>query len=124
MFLGKLHSGALDEDLKYKYRDSYLYEWASGRADKPIDHLVLIALDTLDAALLANRTTSLGRQLPLRGPHGHPWIRPICPILRGIQHRVVESALPRGSRRQARVNAGVRRVGGISVGSLPRPGWR
>ncbi len=76
-FTERLHSGALDEDLKYKYRDSFLYEWAAGRADKPIHYLVLIAVDALDAAQLANRTSSLERKLPLRGPDGRPWIRPV-----------------------------------------------
>ena len=37
----------IDEDLKYKYRDSFLYEWAAGRVDKPVDYLILIALDSL-----------------------------------------------------------------------------
>ena len=55
-FLRRIKSGELDEDLKYKYRDSLLYEWASGRTNKPIDYLVLIAMDSLDNALLLNRT--------------------------------------------------------------------
>lgn len=79
-FIEKLHSGQLDDDLKHKYRDSFLYEWASGRADKPVHYLVLIALDTLDDAQLANRSSALERDLPLRGPQGpdrRPWVRPI-----------------------------------------------
>ena len=76
-FIRRLRSGELDEDLKRKYRDSFLHEWAAGRADKPIDYLVLIAVDTLDDAQLAHRTSALERQLPLRGPDGLPWIRPI-----------------------------------------------
>ena len=76
-FMRKLQSGRLDKDLKYKYRDSFLYEWAAGRADKPIDYFVLIAVEALDAALLANRKSALERQLPLRGPPGRPWIRPL-----------------------------------------------
>lgn len=79
-FIEKLHSGQLDDDLKYKYRDSFLYEWAAGRADKPVHYLVLIALDTLDDAQLANRRSALERDLPLRGPQGpdrRPWVRPI-----------------------------------------------
>ena len=79
-FIRRLHSGQLDEDLKDKYRDSFLYQWAAGRADKPVHYLVLIAVDTLDDAQLAHRTSALERQLPLRGPHrpdGRPWIRPI-----------------------------------------------
>ena len=30
----KFKSGKLDQNLKYKYRDSFLYEWAEGRATK------------------------------------------------------------------------------------------
>ena len=76
-FARKLRSGELDEDLKYKYRDSFLYEWASRRAEKPIDYRVLIALDTLDAAQLLTRTDALARSLPQRGPDGRPWPREI-----------------------------------------------
>ena len=77
-FMRKLQSGQLDKDLTYKYRDSFLYEWAAGRADKPIDYLVLIAVEALDAALLANRRSALERQLPLRGPSGRPWARSLA----------------------------------------------
>ena len=79
-FIEELRSGRLDQDLKYKYRDSFLYEWAAGRADKPVHYVVLIALDTLDDAQLASRTHALEQQLPLQGPHGpdrRPWVRPI-----------------------------------------------
>ncbi|MFO8156025.1 MAG: hypothetical protein R6U87_08495, partial [Thiohalospira sp.] len=30
-FMERFCGGALDKDLKYKYRDSFLYEWAAGR---------------------------------------------------------------------------------------------
>lgn len=30
-FIQKFLSGHIDEDFKYKYRDSFLYEWASGK---------------------------------------------------------------------------------------------
>lgn len=70
-------SGKLDPNLKYKYRDSFLYEWASGRADKPIHYFVLVALDSLDSAALLRRTDALKRQLPRRGPRSRSWIRPI-----------------------------------------------
>ena len=76
-FIRKLDAEQLDEDLKYKYRDSFLYEWASGRAGKPIDYYVLIALDTLDAALLSERRKALERKLPQHGPGGQPWPREI-----------------------------------------------
>lgn len=83
-FARRLRSGQLDEDLKRKYRDSLLYEWASGGADKPIDYLVLVALDTLDDAQLLIRTEALVRNLPQRGPDGRPWRREVvrtCAVL-------------------------------------------
>ena len=76
VFTQQFQSGLLDEDLKYKFRDSFLYEWASGRADKRITYLVLIALDTLTEAELTRKTEDLKSKLPLQGPGGHSWIRP------------------------------------------------
>lgn len=76
-FIRRLDAGQLDEDLKYKYRDSFLYEWASGRAGKPVDYLVLIALDTLDEMQLLTRTEALARNLPQHGPDDQPWPREI-----------------------------------------------
>jgi len=75
-FVGQFLSGAIDKDLKYKYRDSFLYEWASGRADKPTYYLVLVAMDTLSVAELTTRTDELRRNLPLRGPGSAQWQRP------------------------------------------------
>ena len=68
--------GDFDEDLKYKYRDSFLYEWAHGRADKPVYYYVLFCSNQLDAANLTQRTDVLGRNLPLTGPRQQPWTRP------------------------------------------------
>ena len=74
-FIGTIESGALDEDLKYKYRDSFLYEWASGRADKPIYFLVLIGFDTFTSLELQRRTDSLRGKLPVERPAS--WTRPV-----------------------------------------------
>lgn len=63
-----LGSSTMDERLKYKYRDSFLYEWASGRADKPVDYLVLIASERLDRAQLLARRDALLRKLPVGIP--------------------------------------------------------
>ena len=68
----------MDDDFKYKYGDSFLYEWAYGRADKPIHYLVLIASDSLSAGDLMNRTDRLKRQLPLQAPAGSPFARPLA----------------------------------------------
>lgn len=76
-FLRNLESGSLDEDLKYKYRDSFLYEWAAGRADKPVDYFVLIASRNLDSAQLLRRRDTLRKKLPAGLPFPSPWKRPI-----------------------------------------------
>ena len=76
-YLKRLQAGEIDEELKYKYRDSFLYEWAAGRADKPIDYLVLIAVDTLTVADLIQRKRDLESKLPLLGPSSTPWLKPI-----------------------------------------------
>ncbi len=75
-FIQQFQSGLLDEDLKYKCRDTFLYEWASGRVDKPVNYLVLIALDTLTEAELTRKTEDLKAKLPILGPDGHSWTRP------------------------------------------------
>lgn len=75
-FAVKLRSGTLDGELQRKYRDSFLYEWASNRADKPVYYLVLLAMEALDDSALLARTDALKKQLPLSGPTGKPWARP------------------------------------------------
>ena len=75
-FSTELKSGKLNQALKYKFRDSFLYEWALGRANKPVDYLVLIALDSLAGPELTNRSDALKRELPLVGPGSIPWARP------------------------------------------------
>ena len=77
-FIERFRSGRLDEDLKYKYRDSLLYEWASGNAGKPIHYWILIGMDRLTEAELLARTDDLKRKLPLYGPRSEAWTQPIC----------------------------------------------
>lgn len=76
-FIQKFLTGGIDEDLKYKYRDSFLYEWASERANKPIYYLVLIAISNLSEADLLARTDDLKRKLPLYGPASGVWKKEI-----------------------------------------------
>ena len=76
-FIREFQSGELDEDLKYKYRDSFLYEWAAGRVHKPVYYFVLIAADFLTHADLTTRTDALARILPLHGPSSGSWTHQI-----------------------------------------------
>lgn len=69
----KFLAGNIDEDFKNKYRDSFLYEYASARANKPIYYYVLVALDTLTEPDLLLRTDNLKRKLPLDGPSSGVW---------------------------------------------------
>ena len=68
--------GELDQDLKYKYRDSFLYEWAAGRADKPAYYYVLVALRWLSTADLTRRTMAMQQALPVVAVS--EWVRSIA----------------------------------------------
>lgn len=61
-------SAQLDDDQKYKYRDSFLYEWASGRVSKPVHYYVLVAISGLSKADLGRRTDALKSILPVGIP--------------------------------------------------------
>lgn len=75
-YIKRFHSGDIDSDLKTKFRDSWLYEYAQGRVNKPIIYLVLIGASTLSAADLLARTDALKRQIPMLGPNNQPWVKP------------------------------------------------
>lgn len=62
-----------DFELKYKFRDSFLYEWASGRVHKPIHYWVLIAADSFSATQLLRRSESLRRKLPVAAASPKDW---------------------------------------------------
>ena len=81
-FLDDFTGTRLDEELKRKFRDSFLYEWAAGRADKPVYFAVLIALASLSDDNLLAKAEDLKRKLPV---YGHSsWVQPIvhdCVVL-------------------------------------------
>ncbi|HOE11910.1 MAG TPA: hypothetical protein PLQ35_14830 [bacterium] len=72
-FIKKFQTGKIDEDLKYKYRDSFLYEWACGKIEKPIYYYVLIAIDGLTEADLQAKADDLKRKVPQCGPSSGIW---------------------------------------------------
>ena len=74
-FRKKFESDVLNNDLKYKYRDSFLYEYASGRVKGKIHYIVLLCMSNLDSHLLSNRSEKLRKSIPLEGPSG-PWHKP------------------------------------------------
>lgn len=73
----RLLSGDITDELMHKYRDSFLYELGSGRADKPVDYSVLIGLAQLTEPELLAASEMLQRNLPLYGPAYQPWTRPL-----------------------------------------------
>ena len=81
-FIAKFTSGGLDQDLKYKYRDSFLYEWASGRMYERIHYWVLIGIDELTSSDLGRRTDDLKGKLPASVPSRVAW-----------KHRIVHDCL-------------------------------
>lgn len=66
-------AGELTPNLVTKFRDSFLYEWACDRIDKPINFYVIVASEALDVAQLVTRTDDLKRRLPVGSPAG--WTR-------------------------------------------------
>ena len=93
-FIEELQSGRLDETLKYKYRDSFLYEWASEKINKPVYYYVIIALDKLDPASLLFRTDELKRKPPFLLPYGSAKLFIHAQYLisnRGIRHSEIRN---------------------------------
>ena len=73
--IGYYQSERIDDELVYKYRDTFLYEWASGRADRDVYYMVLIAIEVLTSAELDKKTKDLERKLPVGIPNR--WVHPI-----------------------------------------------
>lgn len=72
----KLNSEELDTDLVRKYRDSWLYLYASRRLpNKPHYYFVLISLKTLTTDSISRRSSALQNKTSIEGPTG-PWARP------------------------------------------------
>ena len=71
-----LYVGRLDSDLFYKYRDSWLYLYASGRMRKKAHYyFVLLGLSTISTESISRRSNALQQKTSLEGPSG-PWKKP------------------------------------------------
>lgn len=66
-FIDDMRTGSLDEDLKYKYRDTFLHYWAEERITKPVRYIVVISLAALNAPELMAKTDALRKKLPVPG---------------------------------------------------------
>ena len=75
-FIRDFTGRVLVEELKQKYRDSFLYEWATGRGNKPVHFAVLVAMSDLTEDILISKTEELARELPVSGASS--WNRPIA----------------------------------------------
>ena len=75
-FLSDFTGRVLIEDLKQKFRDSFLYEWATGHADKPVHFAVLVGVSDLTEDVLISKTEELMRELPVSGAGS--WVRQIA----------------------------------------------
>ena len=94
-FVNRFLSGKLDKDLKYKYRDTFLYQWAAGKIHKPVRYLVIVAIENLTTATLSARTNHLKRNLPVNGPSSEKWIQPIVTDCMVFNIRTWNRHLPR-----------------------------
>ena len=75
-FINDFTGRVLIEELKQKFRDSFLYEWAAGGADKPVHFAVLVGMSDLTEDILISKTEELMRELPVSGAKS--WVRKIA----------------------------------------------
>jgi hypothetical protein len=108
-FLRDFQSDVLNNKLTIKYRDSFIYEYASGGVKGRVHYVVVICMKNLDSHLLSNRSDGLRKSLPLEGPNG-PWQRPFvssCTVLNIDAWKRLFTQIP------------VRRVSEVVSGSTP-----
>lgn len=73
----RLCAGQIDQDLYYKYRDSWLYVHAKNdiRRAVPNYYFVLLGLATFSTESISGRSLSLQQKVSIQGPNG-PWNKP------------------------------------------------
>ena len=97
-FVRSFLSGAIDQDLTLKFRDSSLYEWACGNMKKPVYYWVIVAIETLDDAALLARSEALQKRIPERGPASGRWKRQIAAGCMVFNMRTWNQSLPQDYR--------------------------
>ena len=65
-FMNKFRDGSLIKSLAGKYRDSYLFRTLEGRVNKDCDYIVLLAMSSLDPALILNKSDQLYKAIPIQ----------------------------------------------------------
>jgi hypothetical protein len=86
-FVQKLRSDELIRSLAGKYRDSLLFRILENKCSKHMHYLVVLAMKSLEPALLLSRQDALHRELPL--DHNN-WVFPVarsCVILNLEQYK-------------------------------------
>lgn len=91
-FAEKLKKAKLDTSLKYKYRDTLLYEWCCGRGTQPIWFVVLIEMSTLGTPELMAREHQLRRLAPLPAPS--VWQRHFVADVRVMNRKIWNGLFP------------------------------
>jgi len=76
-YAAKLSQPAFPQTLSRKFRDSILYRWAEEKLDKPVRYVVLLVLDSLDAAAYLSLGEALEREIPCSGTPDS-WSRPLA----------------------------------------------
>lgn len=80
-FVNKLQSGQLIAELAAKYRDTHWFRQLSGHVDKPIYYVVLLAMESLEPALLLTKQDQLQRAIPITHQHWSAPCAQTCIIL-------------------------------------------
>lgn len=86
-FKTKLLSGNLIPELAGKFRDTQWFRTLSGKATKPTQYIVLIAMSSLDPALLLAKQDELRRSLPLTHREWPEQCASACVIVNLEQYR-------------------------------------
>lgn len=67
-FVQRFQAEQIDPDLVYKFRDSFLYEWACDRIPKSPRYYIILAIETLSEGELLGVSERISRKIPLMAP--------------------------------------------------------